>query len=106
MSRKASFSQNKEWITRTNFVYKTSRLVRISLLFSALNKRVLFFSRESYFIKAIENFFSCSVFAHPDINTLGVWRIHDRCKCKPETKSRVCIAVSNSSYPRGVARIF
>ena len=44
-------------ITRTSFVYKTSRLVRISLLISALNKRIFFFSGESYFIKAIENFF-------------------------------------------------
>ena len=48
----------------------------ISLLISALNKRVLlFFSRESYFIKAIENFFL--VFAYPDINTRGVGRILD-----------------------------
>ena len=30
-------------ITRTSFVYKTSRLVRISLLINALNKRVLLF---------------------------------------------------------------
>ena len=51
-------------------MYKTSRLVRISLLINALNKRVLLFSRESYFIKAIENFFP--VFAYPDVNTRGV----------------------------------
>ena len=58
---------------RTSFVYKTSRLVRISLLINALNKRVLLFSEESYFIKAIENFFP--VFAYPDINTRGVEKI-------------------------------
>ena len=48
-------------ITRTSFVYKTSPLVRISLLISALNNRVmLFLSGNSYFIKVIENFFfSC-----------------------------------------------
>ena len=34
-----------------------------------------FFSQESYFIKAIENFFP--VFAYPDINTPGVGRILD-----------------------------
>ena len=62
--------------TRTlSFVYKTSRLVRISLLISNLNKEVFLFSRESYFIKAIENFFL--VFAQPDINTRGVGRILD-----------------------------
>ena len=62
--------------TRISFVYKTSRLVRISLLISTLNKRVLpLFFRESYFLKAIENFFP--VFAYPDINTQGVGRIRD-----------------------------
>ena len=34
-----------------------------------------FFSRESYFMKAIENYFP--VFAYPDINTRGVGRILD-----------------------------
>ena len=38
-------------------------------------KSFAFFSRESYFIKAIENFFP--VFAWPDINTRGVGRILD-----------------------------
>ena len=63
------------YTNRTSFAYKTSRLVRISLLINALNKRVLLFSEESYFIKAIENFFP--VFAYPDINTRGVGRILD-----------------------------
>ena len=53
-------------------MYRTSPLVRISLLINALNKKVLLFSEESYFIKAIENFFP--VFAYPDINTRGVGR--------------------------------
>ena len=56
-------------------MYKTSRLVRISLLINALKKRVLLFSEESYFIKATENFFP--VFAYPDINTRGAGRILD-----------------------------
>ena len=54
-------------------MYKISRLVRISLLINALIKRVLLFSEESYFLKAIEHFFP--VFAYPDINTRGVGRI-------------------------------
>ena len=62
-------------ITRTSFEYTTSRLVRISLLINAFIKRVLFFSGESYFIKAIENFFP--VFAYPHINTRGVGRIRE-----------------------------
>ena len=36
-------------------------------------KSFAFFSRESYFIKAIENFFP--VFAYPDINTRGVGKV-------------------------------
>ena len=69
------FFAKQRLITRTSVAYKTSRLVRISLLINALNKRILLFSRESYFIKAIENFFP--VFAYPDINTRGVGRILD-----------------------------
>ena len=70
------FTAKQELITRSlSFVYKTSRLARISLLMGALNKKVFLFSRESYFIKAIENFFP--VFAYPDINTRGVGRILD-----------------------------
>ena len=69
------FFAKQRLITRTSFVYKTSWLVRISLLINALNKRVLLFSEESYFIKAMENFFP--VFAYPDINTRGVGRILD-----------------------------
>ena len=72
---KGSFFAKQRLITRASLVYKTSRLVRIFLLINALNKGVLFFSRESYFIKAIENIFP--VFAYPDINTRGVGRILD-----------------------------
>ena len=56
-------------------IYATLRLVRISLLIIVLNKGVLLFSGESYFIKAIENVFPA--FAYPGINTRGVWRILD-----------------------------
>ena len=70
-------------VTRTSFVYKTSRLVMISLLINALNKRVLLFSRGRYFIKAIENLFSrvcISWYKH----SKG-WE-SSRQLCKPSTK--------------------
>ena len=46
-----------------------------------------FFSRESYFIKAIENFF-------PDINTRGLGKFST--VMQRSTSLRVCITVSNS----------
>ena len=48
-------------------------------------------------MKAIENIFP--VFAYPDVNTRGK---HARQLCKPETKSRVCITVSNFPNPSRV----
>ena len=57
-------------------------------------KEFCVFSRKSYFIKAIENFFP--EFAWPDINTRGVGRILDSLVCKPPTSYRVGITVSNS----------
>ena len=74
-----------------NLVYKTSRLVRISLSISALNKR------ESYSIKAIENVFP--VFVYPDINTRGAGRILD---IYANPRLPVCITVSNSPNPSRV----
>ena len=47
------FLQNRNWLRVQDFVDKTLRLVRISLLISAM-QRVF---RESYFIKEKENFF-------------------------------------------------
>ena len=93
------FFAKQEPITRTSFVYKTSQLVRICLLISALNKGVLLFFLEKLFIKAIENFFP--VFAYPDITTQGVWE-NSRQLCKPEMKLRVCITVENSPNPSHV----
>ena len=58
---------------RTSFVYKTGK--NFSFNQCSYQERFAFFSRESYFIKAIENFFP--VFAYPDINTRGVGRILD-----------------------------
>ena len=52
------FLQNKNLLRVQDFVYRTLRLVRIYLLISAITKSCFFFSQESYFIKAVENFFS------------------------------------------------
>ena len=46
-------------VRRTSFVYKTSRLVRIYLLISALNKRVLLFSSGKLFYKNNRKLFPC-----------------------------------------------
>ena len=61
---------------RASLVYKTSRLVVIYLLISAVNNRVLLFFLGKLFYKSnVENFFP--VFTYPDINTQGVGRILD-----------------------------
>ena len=83
-------------ITRTSFVYKTSRLVRISLLINALNKRVLLFFSAKLFYKSNRKRFSCvciSRYKHS-----RVWE-NSRQLCKPSTSSQVCITVSNSPNP-------
>ena len=88
---KASFLQNKDC-----FLYETSRLVRICLLISALNKRVLLFLSGKLFYKNNRKLFSCVCIS---------WYTHSRGLensqqlCKPETKSRVCITVSISPNP-------
>ena len=88
-----------ELITRTlSFVYKTLRLVRISLLISNLNKEFFFFWGKLYY-KSNRKLFSCVCIA---------WYKHSRVwenswqLCKPETTSRVCITVSNSPNPLSV----
>ena len=58
------FPKQKGLITRTSFVYKTSRLVKICLLISALSKRVLLFFLEKLFYKSNRKLFP--VFAYPD----------------------------------------
>ena len=52
------FIAKQELITRTSFAYKTSWLVRISLLIIALNKEFRVFSRESLFYKSNRKLFS------------------------------------------------
>ena len=80
-------------------MYKTSRLVRICLLITALNKRVFLFFSGKLFYKSNRKLFPCvciSWYKHS-----GGWE-NSRQSCKPATSSRVCITVSNSPNPSHV----
>ena len=88
--------------TRTDYAYKlrvqdfaTGKNVSFN---QCSKQRVLLFSRESYFKKAIENFFP--VFAWPDINTRGAGRNLD--SRTPSTSFWICITAPTSSNPTGV----
>ena len=70
--------------TRADYACKTSRLLRISLLISATTKSCIF-SRESWFIKAIEIFFSCICIAW--YKHLRGWE-NSRQLSKPSTSSQ------------------
>ena len=65
-------------------------MVRISLLINALNKRVLLFSEESYFIKAIVKKTFFPVIAYPDINNRVVGRILDSYANPSRVYIRLC----------------
>ena len=92
------FLQNKYWLRVQDFVDKTLRLVRISLLIGAIQRVLRFFSR-NLFCKSNRKLFSCVCIA---------WYKHERGwensrqLCKPSTSSRVCITVSNSPNPSRV----
>ena len=62
-------------ITSLAETWKVSYQQTVSFFNQYHNKEFCVFSREIYFIKATENFFS--LFAQPDNNTLGVGRILD-----------------------------
>ena len=92
-------SLGRLWLERTNFVYKTLRLERISLLTNALNKRVLLFFLRKLFYKSNRKLFSCvciSWYKH----SRG-WEISQQL-CKPSTSSRVCMTLSNCPNPSRV----
>ena len=93
------FFAKQRLITRTSFVYKTSLLVRISLLINALNKRVLFFFWVKLFYKSNRKRFSLVCISWYE-HSRG-WE-NSRQLCKPSTSSRVCITVSNSLNPSSV----
>ena len=90
------FKQNKNWLRVKDFVCKTLRLVRISVLISAITKS--FFSGELFY-KSNGKLFPGVCIA---------WYKHSRgwknslLLCKPSTSSRVCISVSNSPNPSRV----
>ena len=94
----ASFLQNKNWLRVQDVVYKTLRLVRISLLISTITKSFAFFLGKLFY-KSNRKLFSCVCIA---------WYKHSRRwensrqLCKPSTSSRVCITVSNSPNPSRV----
>ena len=83
------FLQNKNWLRVQDFVDKTLRLVRISLLISAI-QRVLRFSSGNLFYKSNRKLFSCICIAWYKYER--GWE-NSRQLCRPETKSRVCITV-------------
>ena len=93
------FFAKRGLITRTSFVYKTPRLVRICLLISSLNKRVLPFFSGKLFYKSNRKLFSCVCI--PWYNHSRGWE-NSRRLCEPSTSSRVCITVSNSRNPSPV----
>ena len=85
------FFAKQRLITRTSVAYKTSRLVRISLLINALNKRILLFFTGKLFYKSNRKLFSCVCIS---------WYKHSRgwenSRQLFKPSSRVCISVSNS----------
>ena len=87
------FFGKQRLITRTIFVCKTSRLVTISILINGLNKIVLHFFSGKLFYKSNRKLFSCVCIAWYK-HSRG-WENSRRLR-KTETKSRVCISVSNS----------
>ena len=89
------FLQNENWLRVQDFVDKNLRLVRISLLISAIQRVLRFFSW-NLFYKSNRKLFCCVCIA---------WYKHSRRwenfrqLCKPSTSCRVCITVENSPKP-------
>ena len=88
---RASFCKTRtDYTCKLAFVYTTLRLVRISLLISAITKSFAFFSGKLFY-KSNRKLFSCVCIA---------WYKHSRGwensrqLYKPSTSSRVCITVS------------
>ena len=93
------FFAKQRLITRSSFVNKTSRLVRICLLINALNKRVFLFFSGKLFYKSNRKLFSCVCISWYK-NSRG-WENSPQL-CKPSTSSRVWVTVSNSPNPSRV----
>ena len=88
---KASFYKTS-WLSVQDFGDKTFRLVRISLLISAIQRVLRFFSG-NLFYKSNRKLFSCVCIAW--YNNSRRWE-NSRQLCKPSTSSWVCITVLNS----------
>ena len=91
LSEKSILFGKQGLIKCTSFEYKTSRLVTISLLISALNNRVLLFFLGKLFHKSTRKYFFLCLHSQGWENS---WPL-----CKPSTASWVCITVSNSPNP-------
>ena len=89
------FLQNKNWLCMQDFVDKTLRVIRISLLISAI-QRVLHFFSGNLFYKNSRKLFTCVCIAW--YKHLRHWE-NSRQLCKPSTLSQVCITVLNSPNP-------
>ena len=89
------FLQNKNWLRMQDFVYKTWRLVRISVLIRTVTKSLHFFSG-GLFYKSNRKLFSfvCISWYKHSRDWENSWQL-----CKPSTSSQVCITVSNSPNP-------
>ena len=81
------FLQNKNWLREQDVVYKTLRLVRISLLISTVTKSLRFFSGKLFY-KRNRKLFSCVCIAW-----YKHWRDWENFRQlrKASTSSRVCI---------------
>ena len=90
------FLQNKNWLRMQDFVYKTWRLVRISVLIRTVTKSLRFFSGGLFYKSNLKNFFSfvCIAWYKHSRDWENSWQL-----CKPSTSSQVCITVSNSPNP-------
>ena len=92
------FLQNKNCLRVQDFVDTTLRLVRISLLISAIQRGLRLFSGKLFY-KSNRKLFPCVCIA---------WCKHSRRwensrrLCKPSNSSRVCITVSNFPNPSRV----
>ena len=96
---KASFVQDKDWLRVQASCKDFATAIRICVLISALNKRVLLYFSGKLFYKSNGKLFSCVCIS---------WYKHSRGlensrqSSKPSTSSRVCITVPNSPIPSRV----
>ena len=97
---KEAFLQNKNWLREQDFVYKTLRLVRISLLISTITKSLRFFSGKLFY-KSNKKLFSCVCIAWYKQSRRD-WE-NPRQLRKPSSSSRVWILPTPLVFISGYA---